>query len=55
MMMRVRGQARIGEVDLPSIEELAAGPDGHEQRRAAVFRDADGRRSPGLPHHHHPS
>jgi hypothetical protein len=41
--MRERRQAAIGEVDAPSIEELAAVRDGNEHRRVTVLDDADGR------------
>ena len=44
-MMRVRRQPAIREVDVPAIEELAAGRDGDEHRRVGVLGDADGRGS----------
>jgi hypothetical protein len=44
-MMRVRRQTAIGEVDVPAIEELAAGRDSDEHRRVTVLGDADGRGS----------
>jgi hypothetical protein len=40
--MRVRWQSAIGEVDVPAIEELAAGPDRDEHGRITVLGDADG-------------
>jgi hypothetical protein len=35
----------IGELDAPAIEELAAGRDSYEHRRATVLGDANGRGS----------
>jgi hypothetical protein len=43
--MRVRRQAAIDEVNSPAIEELAAGRDSYEHRRATVLGDANGRGS----------
>jgi hypothetical protein len=39
----VPADTAIGEVDAPSIEELAAGRDGNEHRRVAVFGNANDR------------
>jgi hypothetical protein len=43
MVMRMRRQTALGEVDAPPIEELATGRDSDEHRRVAVLGDADGR------------
>jgi len=40
--MRVRRQTAVGEIDAPAIEELTAGRDGDEHRRASVLSNADG-------------
>jgi hypothetical protein len=45
MVMRVRRQTAIGEVDAPAIEALATGRDSDEHRRVTVFGDADSRGS----------
>ena len=42
VVMRVRRQTEIGEVDAPAIEELTAGRDSDEHRRVTVLGDADG-------------
>ena len=45
VVMRVRGQSPVRQVDLAAIEERAARCDGNEHRRVSVLGDADGRRS----------
>ena len=52
VVMRVRRQIAIGQVDAPAIEELAAGRDRDEHSRVAVLDDADGRRSVHSSFHH---
>ena len=41
VVMRVRRQTALGEVDAPAIEQLAAGRDRDEHRRVTVLDDAD--------------
>ena len=43
MVMRMRRQTAIGEVDAPAIKELAAGHDSNEHSRVTLLGDADGR------------
>ena len=52
MVMRMRRQTAIGEVDAPAIEELAARCDSNEHRRVTVLGDADGRGSLRSSSHH---
>jgi hypothetical protein len=44
VVMRMRGQTAVGEVDASAIEEFAAGRDGDEHRRVTVLDDTDRRR-----------
>ena len=46
VVMRMRRQTAIGEVDAPAIKELAAGHDCNEHSRVTLLGDADGRDSP---------
>jgi hypothetical protein len=46
MVMRVRRQPSVGEIDAPAIEELASARDSDEHRRVTVLDDADARGSP---------
>jgi hypothetical protein len=48
VMMGVRRQTGLGEVDAAAIEELATSADSHQHRRVPVLGDADGR----APHAH---
>jgi hypothetical protein len=43
VVMRMRRQSAIRQVDAPAIEALAASCDGDEHRRPAVLRDTDRR------------
>jgi hypothetical protein len=43
MVMWVRRQTVLGEVDVPAIEKLAAGRDSDEYRRVTVLSDTYGR------------
>ena len=52
MMMRMRRQATLGEVDAPAIEQLATSRDSDEHSRIAILDDADGRGSLHLPFRH---
>ena len=45
MVMRMRRQTTLGEVDAPAIEKLAAGSDSDEHRRLPLLGDADRRDS----------
>jgi hypothetical protein len=45
VVMRVRRQTAIGELDVPAIEERAAAREGNEPRRITMFGDADDCRS----------
>ncbi len=42
MVMRMRRQTAIGEVDAPAIKELSAGHDSNEHSRVTLLGDADG-------------
>ena len=46
MVMRVRRQAAVDELDAPAIEELAAWRDSDKHRRATVLGHADRRGPP---------
>jgi hypothetical protein len=46
MMMRMRREIAIGEVDVPAIEELAAVRYRNKHRGITVLSDTDGRGSP---------
>ena len=48
MVMRMRRQTAIGEVDAPAIKELAAGHDSNEHSRVTLLGDADGRDTLGF-------
>jgi hypothetical protein len=53
MVMRVRWQTAIEEVDAPTIEERTVGRDSGEHGRATVRSDADARGSLRSPSRHH--
>ena len=52
MVMRMRRQTAIGEVDAPAIEELAARNDSNQHSRVTLLGDADGRDTLGSSSRH---